>query len=504
MSAVAPAERSLSSAELALAARELDGALRGAAIQDAVQLAARDDLLLFCATEQGREALHIAPGGKRARVTLTRRRFAREDFATGPRADLLATLLRGAAIDAIVAIAGERRLRIALRGDTPARTLHVELFGARGLWALADGENRLLSLSRLPNEAARSLRAGETYVEPAPAPPRAEPESRFASPCLHAIDAAFTALDLAAESGALRDELVHALDRGRKRLRDRLLGLDAQDRAIAGAVELRSHADLLLAYASTLPADADELRVPDPYDDAREVVVPRDRRIPAHVQAQRMYDRARRLDAARGIALAHRAEAEGELAALAALASRLAASPDDEATATDVRKELARRGFVARPPSPGVDARQKKLAKITRGENFRRFVAHDGALILVGKDDAQNDLLTTRIARGSDVWLHVGRGWAGSHVLVRVDKGKTASLETLLDAGTLAIHFSKVRGATVEDVIYAEARHVRKPKGMPPGKVVAAQQRTIRVRLEPDRLRRLLDSSALGPQQPGG
>ena len=116
-------------------------------------------------------------------------------------------------------------------------------------------------------------------------------------------------------------------------------------------------------------------------------------------------------------------------------------------------------------------------------------------MLLVGRDNQQNDKLTTRIAKGNDLWFHVGRGYAGSHVVLRVPKGKSASLESLLDAGTLAIHFSKVRGAELEEVIYAQAKHVRKPKGLPPGKVVPSQTKTLRIRREEDRLARLLDSA---------
>ena len=100
-----------------------------------------------------------------------------------------------------------------------------------------------------------------------------------------------------------------------------------------------------------------------------------------------------------------------------------------------------------------------------------------------------------RIAKGNDLWLHVGGGRPGSHVIIRLPKQKTASLETLLDAAVLAVHFSKARGESRIDVIYTQKKHVRKPKGLPAGAVVPAQTKTITVQREDDRLRRLLDSA---------
>jgi predicted ribosome quality control (RQC) complex YloA/Tae2 family protein len=78
---------------------------------------------------------------------------------------------------------------------------------------------------------------------------------------------------------------------------------------------------------------------------------------------------------------------------------------------------------------------------------------------------------------------------------VRLPKGKTASLDTLLDAGTLAVHFSKARGERSIDVIYTFAKNVRKPKGLPAGAVVPSQTKTITVRLDEARLKRLLSGS---------
>jgi predicted ribosome quality control (RQC) complex YloA/Tae2 family protein len=81
-------------------------------------------------------------------------------------------------------------------------------------------------------------------------------------------------------------------------------------------------------------------------------------------------------------------------------------------------------------------------------------------------------------------------------VVVRLPKQKTASLETMLDAGTLAVHFSKARGQLRVDVVYTLKKHVRKPKGSPAGTVVPSQTKTITVRLDEARLRRLLDSAS--------
>lgn len=114
--------------------------------------------------------------------------------------------------------------------------------------------------------------------------------------------------------------------------------------------------------------------------------------------------------------------------------------------------------------------------------------------MLVARDRRENDELTFRIARGNDYWLHV-LGWPGSHVIVRIPAGKSPSSDTLLDAAHLAVHFSKVRGTDFAEVICAQRKNVRRVKGAGPGKMNYSGATTLRVRVEPERLRRLLRRS---------
>jgi predicted ribosome quality control (RQC) complex YloA/Tae2 family protein len=66
--------------------------------------------------------------------------------------------------------------------------------------------------------------------------------------------------------------------------------------------------------------------------------------------------------------------------------------------------------------------------------------------------------------------------------------------ETLLDAATLAVHHSPAREEAQADVTYAPRKLVRKPRGAPPGQVSVAGGKTMRLRMEAERLRRLLAS----------
>ena len=97
------------------------------------------------------------------------------------------------------------------------------------------------------------------------------------------------------------------------------------------------------------------------------------------------------------------------------------------------------------------------------------------------------------MARPNDVWLHA-RGLPGAHVVLPLSPRQQVPEEALLDAAHLALHFARGRGADKGEVSYTRAKFVRRAKGQPAGTVTYSQERTLLLRVEPERLERLLGS----------
>ena len=493
-----PAARGLSADELAAAAAELRS-LQAAAVIDVVPLRTAvgpEDLLLVLqppVPAAPKVFVHVALGGARARIATTARRFRSDERARGPHVALLQRELAEARFTAVGHEGGERRCELVFATPRGPRRLAVELFGSRGLWALLDEGGAVLALSRPVATAVRTLAPGDRYAPPPPVEaPRDDGPPRFRPPVLPAIDAWFTAQDHAAEFAHERERLQNACRRALQRARGKVQGLTTSLADTGRAAALRAEADLMLAFAHTVARGATELRVPDPERDGAEVRIELDPARPVIEQARQRYDKARRLDDGRATSERRLAEAAAAQAEFETIEAALEAATEPDALGPP-RAALQRLAALPRPVAEPRPGRSPKAPP--REENYRRFVSAEGYVILVGRDNTQNDRLTMRTANGNDLWLHVGGGRPGSHVLVRLPKQKTASLETLLDAATLAVHFSKARGEPRIDVVYTLKKHVRKPKGLPPGAVVPSQTRTITVRADAARLRRLLDSA---------
>ncbi len=126
-----------------------------------------------------------------------------------------------------------------------------------------------------------------------------------------------------------------------------------------------------------------------------------------------------------------------------------------------------------------------------RGRAYKEYFSSDGHRIWVGRDSRSNDELTFHLAQPGDLWLHA-RSASGSHVVVPLPKNVEPSSELLIDAAHLALHHSGLKGEPRGEVVYVKAKHVRRRKGDPAGTAHLERERSLMVRLEPQRLARLL------------
>ncbi len=120
--------------------------------------------------------------------------------------------------------------------------------------------------------------------------------------------------------------------------------------------------------------------------------------------------------------------------------------------------------------------------------NGRAPVAHtvsydlgDGWQAIVGRSDADNEVVTFRLARPNDLWLHV-RGFAGSHVIVPVRGKEEPGREVVRRAAAIAAWHSKARKAGQVKVSVTRAKFVGKPRGAKTGTVTIRHEKTVTVR----------------------
>ena len=141
----------------------------------------------------------------------------------------------------------------------------------------------------------------------------------------------------------------------------------------------------------------------------------------------------------------------------------------------EIRQELTETGYLRRPSKSR--GREKRVAG--RPMEFRSTA---GLRISVGKNNSQNDQLTTKQAFKSDIWLHTQK-IHGSHVILWLEGGE-ADAQSLTEAAVLAAYFSQGREGRRVPVDYTPVKYVKKPAGARPGMVVYTTYQTAYV--DPD------------------
>jgi len=457
----------LSDAEIAQIADELRprlvGALAGKAyLRDPDTLVVelgRDRLLLGVAARASR--LHLEVGHPTASPP------------PPPFAMLVRRHAGGRRLAALEVEPGERIVTLAFGTEK----LVAELTGPHANLFWVGEAGTIVAPLRRSHSTTRVLAPGQPYAPPTPAPAEARwrGRRRFGeSPGVADRAAAWYAERLAEEDARVRRE------RAAVKLRREIERLARRERALEGdlvrvseAAGLRKLADLLLAHLHELPGrGATHVTVPDDFEDGAPLTIPVDPARDGRQNAAHFYKQHKRLTAGRKRVDERLAATRAERAALTVKLLTLDTLPDEA---------------LAAAPAPAPRARARDAERLP----YREFRSAAGEAIWVGRGSGDNDALTFRHARGGDLWLHC-RDAAGAHVVVPLRAGKPAAEATLLDAGTLAAHYSKLAGEAQVDVLYTHVKNLRKPKGAPPGRVFTSDTKTLRVRLEPERLARLL------------
>ncbi len=122
--------------------------------------------------------------------------------------------------------------------------------------------------------------------------------------------------------------------------------------------------------------------------------------------------------------------------------------------------------------------------------------------LLIGRNAKENELLLRSFARGNDFWMHT-RDVPGGYVFIRSSRDKSVDLETIIDAGNLAIHYSKAKGQHKVDLYYTQVKYLKKVKGGKSGLVLPTQEKNYTIDYDEKRVEKLLSNQASEYQNRG-
>lgn len=270
-------------------------------------------------------------------------------------------------------------------------------------------------------------------------------------------------------------ELLKAVQRAKDRVVRRIAQQEQELLSTLDRERKREIGDLLTSNLYAMEKGMAKLRCVDFYDpEGGEVEIPLDPLLTPQQNAAKYYKAYTKAKTAEGILTLQIEKGKVEQNYLESVLESVRLA-EGERDLQEIRLELTASGYLRR----GAKATTK--TKVTTKPMEFRSTA--GLRITVGKNNTQNDKLTTKLAGKQDLWFHTQK-IHGSHVILWTE-GMDPDLESVTQAARLAAWFSQAQESTKVPVDYTPVRHVKKPGGARPGMVVYTTYQTAYV--DPDR-----------------
>ncbi len=229
---------------------------------------------------------------------------------------------------------------------------------------------------------------------------------------------------------------------------------------------LRLYGDLITANIYRMKRGEKSVMLVNYYDEnSAEIEIELDSRLTPAQNAQRYYKKYNKAKSAEAELTKQLELAKAELDYIYTVFDS-AVKAEGESDLTEIRHELYQSGYASRMKDYVNLTAQMKKRQIKPME----LVTENGYRLLVGKNNTQNDFVTTKCAEKSDYWFHV-KNAPGSHVLMMCG-GEEPPEKDFTQAAEAAAYYSSLRGGQNIAVDYTFAKNVKKPAGSKPGFVI--------------------------------
>ena len=269
-------------------------------------------------------------------------------------------------------------------------------------------------------------------------------------------------------------ELIRRVENELEKNRKKLVKQEEELLATENAEEFRQKGELLTTFLHQVPNDQDQVEL-DNYYTGEKIIISLDKALTPNQNAQRYFKRYQKLKEAVKHLTSLIEETRATILYLESVETALAQASLTEIA--EIREELIQTGFI----------RRRQREKIQKRQKPEKYLATDGqTIILVGRNNLQNDELTFKMAKKDELWFHA-KDIPGSHVVITGNLQPSDEVKT--DAAELAAYFSKARLSNLVQVDMIETRKLNKPTGGKPGFVTYTGQKTLRVTPDEEKIK---------------
>ncbi|MBR0350390.1 MAG: NFACT family protein [Clostridia bacterium] len=299
-----------------------------------------------------------------------------------------------------------------------------------------------------------------------------------------------------------------------KKYKQRLVNMDSKLNECENMEQYRLYGELITANLYKIEnRNLDNVTLENYYDNNKPITIKLDNKYLPSINAKRFYKKYNKLKNTLEVVTKQKEETLKEISYLESIVYELETATTtneiaeifEEISENVVFEKAFANSTLSKKLSGKNDSRSKvKKSQLTKNKevsfNPIKYTV-DGYIILVGRNNIENDYLTTKYAKKDDLWFHT-KDIHGSHVILKLNDKKvklnsktnlttntTSELDSLnidesiiYKCAELAVKHSKAKNSSNVPVDYCLVKYVKKPNGAKPGMVIYTTNKTVFVK----------------------
>ena len=272
-----------------------------------------------------------------------------------------------------------------------------------------------------------------------------------------------------------------------KKYEKRLENIDIKLKECEEMNTYRIYGELITANLYKIPnKNTDNVTLENYYDNNKEIKIPLNKEFSPSVNAKRYFKKYSKLKNALQVVTIQKQETIRDIDYIESVIFELESSKtleDVEEIYEEISENSIFENILKKKNTNRNNKKNTKPKNLTKNKltsfNPLKYVI-DGYTILVGRNNKENDYLTCKFAKKSDIWFHT-KDIHGSHVILKTEGQENTPYDILFEAAKLAAKHSKAKNSSHVPVDYCKISFVKKPSGSKPGYVIYSNNKTIYV-----------------------
>ncbi len=213
------------------------------------------------------------------------------------------------------------------------------------------------------------------------------------------------------------------------------------------------------------------------YDNNNEIIIPLDKTISISYNSKKFFKKYHKLKNTLEIVSVQKQDTVKEIDYLESIVYELE-NANSISDLDEIYLEISENGIFKGKEKANI--KKNKVNKKKVHDEYEPIVyTVDGFTLYVGKNNKQNDYITTKLGKNEDYWFHT-KDIRGSHCLLKCN-GENVKEHTIIACCQIAAFHSKAKLSSNVPVDYCFVKYVKKPNGSKPGMVIYTNNKTMNV-----------------------